>query len=132
MPAFAGFFSGSRYAVSGDPKPTAGALTVDRAEKIAAYLTSGHKFAMLPMRSRDLFQPDKRLPTLSYMTDGDWIWPSDLIYYVTAYRVAIPAEVEAKAVGGGRLTQPIRHDVLDRVKDAFTNRRGFPPADRDA
>lgn len=33
-----------------------------------------------------------KIDTLAIMTDGDWIWPSDLAYYVEKYRVGVPQE----------------------------------------
>src|SRR5262249_11657185 len=38
----------------------------------------------------DCLAPERRLPSVGILTDGVWVWPSDLAYYVAVYHCRIP------------------------------------------
>ena len=62
-------------------------------EKICTYLTSGVAIAVSPGVVHDVIDPDKGVagsPTA--FTDGTWVWPGDLAYYVKNYRLKLADE----------------------------------------
>ena len=60
-------------------------------EEILSYLKTGVLFVVSPGLSRDYFSPSHEIiGSLSLLTDGVFIWPSDLGFYVEKYRVDIP------------------------------------------
>ena len=62
-------------------------------EKICNYLSSGVAIAATPGIVNDVIDPDKGVagsPTA--LTDGTWVWPGDLAYYVKNYRLKIADE----------------------------------------
>ena len=74
-----------RDAVSESPPPDG--------EHIAGYLRSGNPFAVTGMAVDDVLDPErKNVAELMTMTDGEWEWPSDLVYYFEEYNVALPGD----------------------------------------
>lgn len=119
---FLGFFKGARYAAPDDPTPVPDALTQESANLIAAYLRSGHLVAMSPMRSRDIFDEKKKLESLKYLTDGRWVWPSDLIYYVERHRVLLPREFVEHALETGQVADLMLDLDLEAIREALGQR----------
>ncbi|WP_155520924.1 hypothetical protein [Ralstonia solanacearum] len=63
-------------------------------EEVLAYLRSGTPFVVAPGISRDyMFAGREIIGALALLTDGKFIWTSDLAYYVEKYRVGIPLEL---------------------------------------
>jgi hypothetical protein len=63
------------------------------AERIVAYLNSGIRDEVLFCRHyvTDVLTPGKRFCVApGPITDGVWIWPPDLAYYVRHYNVSLP------------------------------------------
>lgn len=60
---------------------------------VLAYLEAGTLYAVSPGPMVDYFQQPKRhyIGSLTLHTDGVWVWPADLPYYLRHYDVAIPA-----------------------------------------
>ena len=62
-------------------------------DKIYEYLSSGIILVTSPGVATDVIKPDVgEIGTISAMTDGIWLWPSDLAYYVKKYGVKLPEE----------------------------------------
>ena len=66
---------------------------------LVGYLTKGSVASMgraVPTIGQNLFDvlSPERTPIgpLNVLTDGVWVWPSDLAYYVRVYNVGLPAE----------------------------------------
>lgn len=61
-------------------------------QNILAYLEAGSIYAMSAGVAFDYFQRPKRhaINSLVLLTDGIWLWPSDLAYYIRHYHVSIP------------------------------------------
>jgi hypothetical protein len=60
-------------------------------EEVLLYLKAGIPFAVAPGLSRDyLSSSHEIIGSLSLLTDGIFLWPSDLAYYVEKYQVSIP------------------------------------------
>jgi hypothetical protein len=120
--SFVGFFKGARYAAPDDQPPVRDALTEEAARLIAAYLRSGHLVAVSPMRSRDIFDEKTKLESLKYLTDGRWVWPSDLIHYVEHHRVLLPQEFEERALKTGKVPDLILDLDLEPIREALGKR----------
>lgn len=73
---------------------TRGALCQDELlAQVVQYLRSGVPLAVAPGVAKDLFDPAKVIPgPIASLTDGCWLWPSQLEYYVRTYRVKPPDE----------------------------------------
>ncbi|MDO3617322.1 hypothetical protein Q3O97_15835 [Ralstonia pseudosolanacearum] len=62
-------------------------------EKVLAYLRAGNPFVVAPGISMDYLSGGKCIiGSLALLTDGKFVWPSDLAYYVDKYRVGLPPE----------------------------------------
>lgn len=56
-----------------------------------SYLKSGVPFVVAPGLSRDRLSAKREIiGSLSLLTDGKFVWPSDLAYYLEKYRVELP------------------------------------------
>ncbi len=60
--------------------------------RVVAYLEQGTVLAVAAGPTSDYFQRPGRhiIGSLCLQTDGVWLWPSDLSYYVQYYGVAVP------------------------------------------
>ena len=65
----------------------------DIIENICSYLDSGVAFIVSPGNVEDVIVPENGIAgdTTTY-TDGEWLWPGDLSYYVRNYSLKLPDE----------------------------------------
>lgn len=62
-------------------------------DKICAYLQAGIPLAVTPGVVEDVICPQKGIAgSPSSFTDGTWVWPGDLSYYVKNYQLKLPDE----------------------------------------
>ncbi|MET2523851.1 hypothetical protein [Ralstonia pseudosolanacearum] len=62
-------------------------------EDVLSYLKSGVSFLVAPSLSRDVISSELEIiGSLALLTDGKFLWPSDLAYYVERHRVELPQE----------------------------------------
>lgn len=90
-----GYFKEMPHGTSTCPsiKDYIGKEDITMVEKICTYLTSGIAIAVTPGIVNDVINPDKGVAgTPSALTDGTWVWPGDLAYYVKNYRLKLPDE----------------------------------------
>jgi len=81
--------------------------------KISAYLSSGIPLAVAPGIVNDVIDPDKGIAgTPTAYTDGTWVWPGDLAYYVTNYRLKLPDEFTG-TMQNNNWTIPIKLEDID-------------------
>lgn len=60
-------------------------------EKICDYLSNGTTAIICPGITRDIIDEASGVAgTGSSCTDGIWLWPDDLVYYVRKYNIALP------------------------------------------
>ncbi|MDX2730990.1 hypothetical protein [Streptomyces sp. PA03-2a] len=60
---------------------------------IADYLEGGAMLAVTAQRVLDVLSDERRdAGPLAIMTDGVWMWPADLAYYVRRYNIALPED----------------------------------------
>ncbi|BEU70315.1 hypothetical protein ACI2S3_24955 [Ralstonia nicotianae] len=61
--------------------------------EVLSYLKSGVSFVVAPGLSRDVLSSELEIiGPLALLTDGKFLWPSDLAYYVERHRVELPQE----------------------------------------
>jgi hypothetical protein len=90
----AGFFRELRHGAQDGPSlhESVGSLAKDHAELVAAYLEAAPVLVATGTMVDDIMDLTNRgVAPLEIATDGEWVWPRDLGYYVRHYRVAIPA-----------------------------------------
>ena len=64
----------------------------DHMMEILSYLKAGIPLAVAPGISRDCISSSHEvIGSLSLLTDGIFVWPSDLAYYVEKYKVDVPS-----------------------------------------
>ncbi|QND17824.1 hypothetical protein HB775_29365 (plasmid) [Rhizobium leguminosarum bv. trifolii] len=65
----------------------------EKKAKVISYLRSGTACVVSPGMSRDVISAERNIiGALSLLTDGVFLWPSDLAYYIEKYSVGIPQE----------------------------------------
>lgn len=90
-----GFFQDFPNSLSGEQPIRAlmQAQPQDEEARIVEYLNSGELFIFCPgVRFDAVFPSDLIIGTGSVKTDGTWVWPDTLPYYVSKYHVRIPPE----------------------------------------
>lgn len=66
-------------------------LHSDNLERVISYLKSGVVCVVAPGLSRDVLSAGHEIiGSLALRTDGVFLWPGDLSYYVEKYRVSLP------------------------------------------
>lgn len=93
-----GFFRELRHGEADGPSLSAIRDRLDAAdvEMVAGYLDSAPTLAATGSLVDDVLDPGKKgVARLEIATDGAWVWPRDLGYYVRTYRVALPPEFVA-------------------------------------
>lgn len=75
-------------------------------EDICGYLESGIEFVVSPGMVDDVINPEKGPAGItSTYTDGKWLWPGDLAYYVRNYKLKLPdAFIETMRKSGWKVT----------------------------
>lgn len=64
-----------------------------RIKNICHYLESGVELVVTPEIVNDIIHPENGIAGIaSTYTDGMWIWPGDLAYYVKVYKLKLPDE----------------------------------------
>ncbi len=89
-----GYYKEMPHADSTDPSITDSiGKKVDHKDEICQYLQKGIVLAACGQVSKDVIHPEKGAAgTPDDMTDGKWIWPGDLAYYVQNYDLQLNQE----------------------------------------
>ncbi|MCR4597550.1 MAG: hypothetical protein K5678_00790 [Acetatifactor sp.] len=95
----------------------------DETEKICQYLDSGIEFVVSPGKTYDVINPENGTAGISSSySDGVWLWPGDLAYYVRKYNVKLPEEF-ISAMRDSNWIVPVKLDdmnydeiVIDGIK----------------
>jgi hypothetical protein len=84
------------------------------AERIQRYLSSGVPLLGGSGVTRDVLSPTKEVVgPMMLVTDGEWIWPADLAFYVRKYNVALPEElVEAMRRKNWKIPDLTEEEIL--------------------
>ena len=66
---------------------------IDNKDKICNYLRNGYVLAACGSVVKDIICPEKGvIGSPDDITDGTWIWPADLVYYVENYDLQLDEE----------------------------------------
>lgn len=70
------------------------------------------------------------------LTDGTWVWPGALLYYVSAYHVRLPERFRSHAAASGWKIDPasmnpeeLDWDAFDSIPEPVRDAQGVGPAD---
>ena len=85
-------------------------------QKIVRYLKSGVTLTWSPGFSEDLLSPGKIIGSDTTLSDGEWIWPNSLTYYVESYHIGLPQEFLKTMEANG-----YRVGFLRRLRVIFSN-----------
>ena len=81
--------------------------------RICNYLNSGVVIVACYGTSQDVIKPEKGAAGCpSMMTDGTWVWPGDLSYYVSSYSLGVNPDFLSFMVENN-WSVPITEDSLD-------------------
>ncbi|MFI0262541.1 hypothetical protein ACH4OW_26280 [Streptomyces sp. NPDC017056] len=93
-----GFFAEGNE--DGDPAVYSASLTLAMEgppapdeDRILSYLEDGEEIFSTMGAERDAISRDEWIGGAgSLLTDGEWVWPVDLVYYLSRYHIALPAD----------------------------------------
>jgi hypothetical protein len=93
----AGFFKELSYSDGGPSILSAvGELHGADKERVLAYLAAGVPVDALLLVTCDVLDEEQTpIGALEFLSDGEWVWPSDLAYYVEMYDCTVPDEFRA-------------------------------------
>ncbi|WP_157632342.1 hypothetical protein [Salinispora pacifica] len=98
----------------------AGKGDVQVSVQVASYLASGAILAATGERVFDVLNAGKvDVGALALQTDGHWVWPSDLAYYVAEYNVLLPVRFIDWIRSSGWIPPQLSVDELVRVEKAL-------------
>lgn len=90
---------------------------VEVRDRIASYLANG---SILATTSDHVFDVLRAEPVnagwLAIQTDGRWVWPADLAYYVTEYNVLLPIAFVDWVRAAGWMPPRLSADELVRIE----------------
>lgn len=95
-----GFFRELEVGSPDDPSLSASVRASAQPDEaqLARYLSGGAVLATTGQLVTDALSDDPApVARLDIRTDGEWVWPDDLSYYVTRYHVELPAEFVSHA-----------------------------------
>ena len=82
-------------------------------EKICSYLDNGIELVVIPTVCTDVIEPERGTSGVaSQYTDGTWLWPGDLSYYVKNYNLKLPDDF-ITSMHKNKWQIPITIDDLD-------------------
>lgn len=90
-------------------------------ECIADYLDRAKMLSVTTVPTYDVLG-DERIQIGRYgtRTDGVWVWPFDLSYYVRTYNILLPAEFIERAAGFGWTPPVVTDERIDAIVEELT------------
>lgn len=68
-------------------------LSVGDSQKTIEYLRSGYVLAISASYAFDVLSEEKVIiDSISILTDGEWVWSNDYIYYLEKYNLSLPKD----------------------------------------
>jgi SUKH-3 immunity protein len=96
----------------------------DERERLLAYLTGAATVIDSSTRGQDLIDPTRQYAVpASLRTDGTWVWPGSVEYYLRWHNVAPEPELRARIGEHGYRSPPVQPATLARAR-AAADRRG--------
>ena len=115
-----GFFR--EMEIAGDDHPSladvVGTLAPGGKDRIVRYLADGCGVLMAPTMVGDALDPERdAVAGLGLLTDGEWLWPAELGYYVDEYDVGLPGEFVDHMAANGWTVPTMSVEELTRLAD---------------
>ncbi|MGW2556295.1 hypothetical protein [Streptomyces sp. NPDC001635] len=108
-------------------------VAVSAEDTIVRYLEEGELIVATGSWANDLVNPDiKRTRQYSIHTDGVWVWPSSLAYYLVTYHTELPGEFLQHMEASGWTVPTLDEAALDAVIDQFLLEESVDPEEPDA
>lgn len=87
--------------------------------EVVRYLNAARVFVFSPGYDQDVFDDRRRAGNCSIVTDGTFMWPKQLAYYLEHYDIELPAEFEAHMrANGWRVPEDIDISALKEPRVA--------------
>jgi hypothetical protein len=87
---------------------------------VAGYLEQGSTLAATAQRVFDVLDENKPdAGALAMITDGAWIWPADLPYYVRKYNISLPVKFVEHAKRSNWKPAEVSHQDLVDIENAL-------------
>ncbi|RAS63639.1 hypothetical protein C8D87_10640 [Lentzea atacamensis] len=120
----AGFFE-----TADDVAATSRSAAPEWASSAVRYLEQGQVFLASPGWENDLLDEQAGpIAQFALRTDGEWIWPNSLAYYVTNHHVELPAEFLDRMAAHDWVAPELDQDVVDEVCRRHRDQQGFEDA----
>jgi hypothetical protein len=114
-----GFFRELRHGQPDGPSLASakGMLQDPERARIADYLASGTVLATSGRMVDDFFdRGNSKVATLDIRTDGRYVWPGDLAYYVSRYSVELPAAFREHMRQTNYIPRQLEHAELSELE----------------
>lgn len=74
---------------------------VENKAEILTYLRSGDEAGVVMTVEEDVLSDARTIiGPVHFLTDGEWVWPESLSYYVNKYDVTLPSDFVARIFAG--------------------------------
>ncbi|MFE7792636.1 hypothetical protein [Streptomyces sp. NPDC057460] len=88
--------------------------------RLVEYLRSGTTLAATASPVHDILSPGRELiDGLHLLTDGQWLWYSDLAHYVERYHVALDERFVQHAQAQNWTAPPLTHAELSEIEETL-------------
>lgn len=99
-----------------DLEAEAASAPMEARTEVARYLRECPVVAATTQRADDVLDPrHTNISGVNIHTDGTYVWPEDLAYYVEVYGVAVPDDLAARA--HSEQIPDLDHEQMGRIED---------------
>ncbi|WP_020664899.1 hypothetical protein [Amycolatopsis benzoatilytica] len=118
---------------AGRPVVEREALSDEDREHVLAYLDNAPIILASRSNDTDAFDPSRTdAVPLTFRTDGSWVWPGAVAYYLREHGVSPDPELVAHIRAAGFAVPEVSDDAQDRALTAFTSPRTNPASPAEA
>ncbi|MFJ4774278.1 hypothetical protein ACIP88_35085 [Streptomyces uncialis] len=115
------------YSSAIDVSAAASAVEQPWEQMAAGYLERGMTMLVSPGWAVDLLNDQAgKICQYSTLTDGVWIWPSDLVHYLRTYHVVLPEEFLEHMASRSWVVPELDDAELDAICERLELQRGTP------
>jgi hypothetical protein len=93
--------------------------------RIARYLADGYPVLHVPDAIVDPLRPDRVAGTSTVLTDGEWVWPHALSYFVREHGVAVAEELVARARARAWSVPELSQAELEAAEEEVIRSQGW-------
>lgn len=84
-------------------------------KKVVQYLESGVIAIASPGMAKSVLDDEKVIGTPSWKTDGVWLWPETLSYYVKFHKVCLPSAFIRHIQRNGYVIPPVDEEAMEQL-----------------